>query len=60
MNPCVAQGHSDSITSVAFSPDGKQLATGSADHNARIWDLSSGHCSVVLQVRQVINGCSCC
>jgi len=32
-------GHEDSIESVAFSPDGKKLVTGSKDKTARIWIL---------------------
>ncbi|MBK8555971.1 MAG: hypothetical protein IPL65_09485 [Lewinellaceae bacterium] len=32
--------HSSNINSVAFSPDGKRLATGSFDNTAKIWDLT--------------------
>jgi WD40 repeat protein len=34
-------GHSEAIEALAFSPDGKRLATGSYDETARIWDVSS-------------------
>jgi WD40 repeat protein len=35
-------GHTDLITSMAFSPDNKLLLTGSSDKTARLWDLSTG------------------
>src|SRR5262249_27067108 len=33
--------HREWVTSVAFSPDGKWVLTGSGDGTARLWDLSS-------------------
>jgi len=35
-------GHSNTVTSVCFSPDGEQVISGSADATIRIWDKESG------------------
>src|SRR5450759_327152 len=35
-------GHTDAVTSVAFSPDGKYVLTGSLDNTAKQWDDASG------------------
>ena len=35
-------GHSSVVTSVAISPDGRKVLTGSADKTARLWDAASG------------------
>jgi WD40 repeat protein len=34
--------HSSWITSVAFSPDGSQLVSGSCDNTVRLWSMASG------------------
>jgi WD40 repeat protein len=36
------EGHTNAIAAVAFSPDGKRLATASFDKTAKVWDVSSG------------------
>jgi len=35
-------GHTDGVISVAFSPDGKYVLTGSLDKTAKLWDLDKG------------------
>ncbi|HLP89637.1 MAG TPA: caspase family protein [Nostocaceae cyanobacterium] len=34
--------HADIIKSVAISPDGKMIASGSLDHTIKLWDLDTG------------------
>src|SRR3954454_9249851 len=36
------QGHTEGVTSVAFSPDGKMLASGSNDETIKLWDVQAG------------------
>ena len=35
-------GHTDSVYSISFSPDGHILASGSADGTVRLWDVTTG------------------
>jgi WD40 repeat protein len=37
----VETGHSEAVTTVAFSPNGRFVLTGSNDNSARAWDLKS-------------------
>ena len=36
------KGHTDAVYSVAFSPDGKTLASGSGDKTIKLWDVATG------------------
>jgi eukaryotic-like serine/threonine-protein kinase len=43
------EGHKDSISSLAYSSDGRWLVTGSQDQTARIWDVKTGRQFRLLQ-----------
>ena len=37
------RGHSDYVSAVAWSPDGKRIASASGDHTVQVWDASDGN-----------------
>ncbi|KIM46585.1 hypothetical protein M413DRAFT_421887, partial [Hebeloma cylindrosporum] len=39
----ILQGHTDIVTAIAFSPDGKHIISGSQDKTLRIWDAETGN-----------------
>ena len=51
----ILQGHSDDVSSVAFSPDGKSLVSGSGDHTVKVWNLTDGTCTSTLEVSELMH-----
>ena len=67
-----AHGHTDAVYSVAYSPDGKTVASGSLDSDIMLWDISqarqsgdaqkpivakyTGHKDFVLSVAYSVDG----
>ena len=38
---CTLKGHSREVRSVAYSPDGKHIASGSDDNTVKVWDAQT-------------------
>ena len=49
VNPIVLEGHEGSVISANWSPDGKQIVTGSGDGTARIWRADGQGEPIVLE-----------
>ena len=43
------EGHEEGVNSVAFSPNGDLLASGSHDETIKLWDVESGKCIFTLE-----------
>ncbi|KAK1973210.1 WD40-repeat-containing domain protein [Colletotrichum cereale] len=49
------EGHGRPVTSVAFAPDGRQLASASEDNTAKLWNTATGQCERTLEFSLILS-----
>ena len=50
------KGHTGPVLSIAYSHDGRYIASGSVDHTVRLWNAETGACVAVLEGHSNIAG----
>ena len=53
----ISQGHNGDVNSVAFSPKGDFIVSGSRDNTVKVWSTLDGTCTSTLEVR---DSYACC
>jgi WD40 repeat protein len=54
----VPVGHTNAVTSVAFSPDGRYILTGSVDQTAKLWDMEGRELATFTEHLNAVNAVS--
>ena len=49
-SPSITQGHTGGVYSIAFSPDGATIASGSDDKTIKLWSVTDGTLQSTLEV----------
>jgi WD40 repeat protein len=48
--PTVIDGHTDEVGAIAYSPDGRYLASGGDDCTVKVWNVAGGRCELIFEM----------